>query len=372
MDISFFINFYMFICVALLAFNIAYILRTKKKTRRQLRAERFWTAAIEHECRRLERGQACTEAHARLMQKRLTQIIELLAYQEAVLITSARRGQVLTQKYLDAFHHSFFLLALEYSHHPAMERSFYAHLMARYHPDRDHSANRLAEVMLTYFDNSTVFCRENVFHALYALGCPSAIEQAFSRMNQQNWHHHARLLSDGLAGFYGDREQLAWRLWRRCETWMDPFQVAVVQFASGISDSFCSVFLEALLDPAVGTERKFALIRYFQRRVYPPAKPVLLDILKQEDSTGLAIAAATALSFYPGEDSVSALKQALRSRNWYIRRNAAASLVHFGITYSDAADLRAQGDRYAAEMLEYMLEKNRPASSSLHTKEAVT
>ena len=361
MNISFILNFYMFICIALLLFNVVYVLRSKKKSRRQIRAEKFWMAAIEAECRQLERGAECSAEHAKQMQTRLTKIIELLAYQEAVQVTSARRGQTLTQQYLDAFHHSFFVLAVEYSHRPAMERSFYAHLIARYHPDREHSGNRLAEVLLTYFDNSTVFCRENVLQALYALGCSSAIEQAFSRMNQQGWHHHTRLLSDGLANFYGDREQLAWRLWRRCEAWTNSFQVAVVQFAAGISDSFCSVFLDALQSPKVDTERKFALIRYFQHHCYPPVKQVLLDLLQQEDSSGLAIVSASTLSRYPGEDTYQALMSALRSRNWYVRRNAASSLVALGSTYADAAVLRKQGDRYAAEMLEYMLEKNRPA-----------
>lgn len=368
------IYFYMFICIALLLFNVIYILRSEKKSRRQIRAERFWMAAIEAECRRLERGLECSSEHAQKMQTRLTKIVELLAYQEAVLVTSARRGQALTQQYLDAFHHSFFVLALEYSRRPAMERSFYAHLIARYHPDRDNGGNRLAEALLTYFDDSTVFCRENVLQALYALGCASTVEQAFARMNQQGWHHHPRLLSDGLANFYGDREQLAWRLWRRCEGWTDPFQVAVVQFTAGISDIFCPVFLDALQNPDVGTERKFALIRYFQRQIYPPAKPVLLELLAQEDSNGLAIAAAAVLFRYPGEDTYQALMEALHSRNWYIRHNAASSLVALGSTYADAAILRKQGDRYAAEMLEYMLEKNRPAlaaSSAVCTEEAV-
>lgn len=369
MNISFIITVYMFICIALLLFNAVYVLRSEKKSRRQIRAEKFWTAAIEAECRRLERGAECSAEHARQMQKRLTKIVELLAYQEAILVTSARRGQALTQRYLDSFHHSFFVLAVEYSRHPAMERSFYAQLISRYHPDRDNPSSRLAEVLLTYFDDSTVICRENVLQALYALGRAGAVEQALARMNQQGWHHHTRLLSDGLATFYGDREDLAWRLWRRCGTWTDSFQVAVVQFASGISDAFCPVFFEALQNPATGTERKFALIRYFQRHWYPPVKQVLLDLLKQEDSSGLAIAAASALSRYPGEDTYQTLMRSLRSRSWYIRHNAASSLVALGGTYSDAAALRKQGDRYAAEMLEYMLEKNHPADSMARAKE---
>ncbi|MBQ8390833.1 MAG: HEAT repeat domain-containing protein [Oscillibacter sp.] len=371
MGVNFVIYFYMFICLALLVFNVVYILRSKEKQRRQSRRVDFWLRVIGEECRSLERGTPLSSAHGKRLEKRLVRLEELMAYQEAVLICFDSWDRELTQRYLDAYHLSFQVLAVEYSRRPAMERAFYAYLMGLYHPYREQGGGRLVEVLMTYFDDSTVFCRENVLQALYAMGQASAVEQAFTLMSERGWYHHTRLLSDGLSSFAGDKVELAQRLWRRCTAWTEALQVAVVQFATDVSDSFSEEFLFALQDDSLPLETRFALLRYFQRRVYLPARALLLELLEQGEANGLSITAAAALSRYPGEDTRQALFKALHSWNWYVRRNAASSLVAMGAAEEDARALREGGDRYAAEMLDYMLEERASKEAKADKKEAV-
>ena len=369
MSVNFIMYFYMFICVALLVFNILHILRGKRVARRQSRRADQWALEIEGQLRLLERELPLQEGHGRRLERRLTRVEQLMAYQEAVLLCVSRRTSSLVQRYLDGQYHSFQALAVEYARRPAMERAFYAYLMSIYHPNRDRGNPRLVEVLMSYFDDSTVFCRENVLQALYAMGHAGAVEQAFTLMSERDWYHHVRLLSDGLMTFAGDKEALAWQLWRRRGNLSEPFQVATVQFATNVSDAFSRTFLDALQDASLPLETRFALLRYFQRRYYGPAQPLILALLEDETS-GLAIAAAAALSRYPGDDTHQALMKALHSRNWYVRRNAAASLVSMGVTEKDAQELLAGGDRYAAEMLEYVLAQRGPAAALMKGKTA--
>ena len=66
--------------------------------------------------------------------------------------------------------------------------------------------------------------------------------------------------------------------------------------------------------------------------------------------------AARALRSYPGEETKQTLIKALRSRNWYVRQNAAASLVDMDLSQKEIKALCSDEDRYAREMFIYVLE----------------
>ena len=67
----------------------------------------------------------------------------------------------------------------------------------------------------------------------------------------------------------------------------------------------------------------------------------------------------SALSRYPGERTVTVLKQALHSANWYVRFDAAASLEALRVDIAELTDILAGNDRYAREMLQYRMESGR-------------
>lgn len=99
---------------------------------------------------------------------------------------------------------------------------------------------------------------------------------------------------------------------------------------------------------------------------------MLLKILKgeAEGKREFAIAAATSLAAYADDESREALKEALHSPNWYVRQNAARSLKTLGVTWEEAR-ASAAGDRYATEMLEYILEARPAVSEKKKEGEAV-
>lgn len=71
----------------------------------------------------------------------------------------------------------------------------------------------------------------------------------------------------------------------------------------------------------------------------------------------LAIVSAAVLDRYPGKDTVAALKRALCHRNWYVRYNAASSLVRLGASQAELQDVFEGNDAFARDILQYMLEE---------------
>ncbi len=347
------IYFYIFICVSLLVFNLGYIFRSKGRSRTQQHRCEVWTACLTETLNALARTVDIAPEHRALLGRKLRSIQELMAYHEAL---EPRLGEPLVQEYLDRCHDDFQALAAVYCRRPPMERAFFAYLIALYHPDRGREHDQLAELLLAFLDDSTVYCRENVLRALCALGNAGGVEHALSRFHDQGWYHHARLLSDGLMTFAGDREALARRLWTAAAGWNESLQVAVVQFVTNLPADFSDLCLPALRAADTLPETRFALIRYFQRHPNDLARPALLDLASGGEAAGggPAIAVCAALAQYPGDDTKAVLEAALHSRNWYIRRNAASSLVTLGVTERDLQDVERGGDRYAREMLVYM------------------
>lgn len=358
------IFFYIFICIALLVFNIGYILRSQGRSRGMERSIRRWQAEMHAQWA----SGSITPVHREHLTRRLKKIRPLLAYHTA-LRPELEHPSAPVHRYLEEVRPVFQELALSYQKRPAMERAFFAYVIAEFFPAGRPSQDRLAELLLGFLDDSTVYCRENVLLALCSLGNAGALERALERFHRQNWYHHPRLLSDGLATFSGNQTALARRLWKAAASWNENLQVAVVQFAAGLplggGQELSDSLLAALSQKKLSLETGFAILRYFQRHPHPEAKPVLLDLaMRNTDEGGLAIAACSALSQYPGADTIQALKSALHSRNWYVRRNAAASLASLGLSEEDRRELSQDPDQYAREMLSYMLRLNdkRPPS----------
>lgn len=359
------IYFYMFICVALLVFNVFYILRSQGKNRMMEKRVQYWKEMIGNALSSMEKEDSVSKEHSVMLERKLRRIDQLMAYHEALL---PQIGNDTTRKYLDELHDTFQILAAGYAGRPAMERAFFAYVMSIYHPSSGREHDQLVELLLDFIRDATVYCRENVLQAIYVMGSSAAIESAFRLLSDEGIYHNSRLLSDGLMKFSGNKEELAWRLWNQRLQWSESIQIAIVQFATQTSDAFEAVFLKALWEPATTAEVRFAMIRYFQRHVYKEALPFFLSRAMDADQSGdgLAIPACAALASYPGEETIYALKHAIHSRNWYVRKNAAASLVELHAEEDCLKELKASPDRYAEEMLIYMMELKRPKGRSVN------
>lgn len=346
--VKYVIYVYLFICLTLLVYNCVYIFYARiRKTLQAKRAGRW-----EAELARVWGDKQALPAHRKRLRKKLGRIDQLAAYNSAM---ERHLGEDCIPAYLRTCYEDFQMLAVEYKTRTAMERAFFAYVLAQYHPYIGGVRPQMVNILLGYMDNATVYCRENVLHALYSIGDAVAVEHAFRFLDSRGLYHNPKLIADGLMTYQGSKKELAWRLWEKCHAWNEPLQIAVIQFASQLDADFSGAFYEQLQREDTPTELRFAYIRYFQRHVKPELKAYLIDCLarEDEDGSGAAIAACTALGSYPGADTVQALERALGSRNWYVRRNAAFSLMRIGISEQDREQIYERSDRYGREILEY-------------------
>lgn len=354
-------HFFVILSLCILIASIVAFASSKKKTKDEGIKIKMWEKSISEviEAAFLGNDKEILKAHWRDMGAKLVNTDELLAYEEAIVSLKNKFEGPVVQRYIDESKEEFNYLAYTYKNSHLMDRGAFAFLMADLHPGAKDGNTELAEVLLSYLDDADSGCMENVLLALCAIGYPQAIAQAFDIVVEKNWLYSSQLISDALTWTQGNRAALATYLATKAKRWNENIQVTIIRFVTNVSGEHAADFLDWLMEPDALTETKFALIRYFGRWIYAPAKMILIRITKEDQPLGFAIASTQVLKKYPGEDTKEALISALRSSNWDVRKNAALSLIELGADMDDVVEMNKTGDAYAAQMLGYYLqEKN--------------
>lgn len=354
--INYVIYFYLLTCIFLLIFSIFNELFAKLQDWIKIKRIKTYYNLIMEECDKVDNKIYFSSKHNEFLVNNLDNTNKLLAYIEAVDKIKLK-NEKLVKQYLERYSKSFYTLTLKYAKHNPMDRAFYAYVLATYRPFNYDF--RFSEILLKYLENSTVFCRENTLKAIYVLGNKRNVVRAFLVLRDNDWVHEKHLIVDNLMNFTGNKEDLVWDLWHYLDEWEESMQVAIVQFATKISDVFAESFLVALKNQDISVEVHFALIRYFTKWHYPRAQSTLLEILSEEytGNKSLAVAAASAIGTYPGEESRKALLKALHSKNYYVRYNAAKSLDLLNVTDEEIELIIQSDDKYAIEMLNYVVKR---------------
>lgn len=348
---------YIFICVALLLFNIAYIVYSKQRKRqawkRKDRMKKMQLSAMSG----ITKDTKFNQKEEKHLIKKLSNIKYLVGFEEALAECEKERDEKEIILYLKMCRNILFQVAWNFKKKPAMERAYFGYMVSRHLGKVAETYRHLSETLLEYFADSTIYARENVLMALYCLGAEDAIDQAFSRMKVSGYSHQHRLIADGLQTYNGDKDRLAKRLWGNREQYDGEVRIALIQFMSRLPGDYSSLLLPEL--EQLSGEESFTVIRYFGTRhhVCLEAKEKLLEILKRDDE--YSVPAASVLGYYPGEDVKEALMQALGSNLWYVRKNAANALLEFGLTRAENEELLKADDAYAREMFRYVLELKR-------------
>jgi len=357
-DIDKVIYSYLFVCFMLLIYNLIYISNSKRGKKNQDRNVRAWKKEVKRQLHKLTEGESVEESHKAKLKKQLANTNHLISYVRA--LDNLREKGVKLEKYLRENYVVIQGLAYQYAKKESMDKAFFAYFIFKNPPQNGKEYTPLMEILISFMNNSTVYCRENVLNALYSLGNCQGVENAFQIINENQWFHHRKLLSDGLMTFNGDKDELAERLWTYRKKWDDNLVVSVIQFITSNLNNFDERFLELLKGEEVSVEIKLAIMRYFRRYYYEPVEPILLAYLKDENKIdeNMKIVAASVLERYPSEETIETLKAALHDSNWYLRYNAATSLVNLNVDIRNIRDVLGGKDRYAKEILTYMISQH--------------
>lgn len=353
---------YIALCFCMLAFNIIYTARTKWADRIREKKVVLYMAMLSE---MLQETTAPGKKELRKWKRRLKRASGLEIFFEASSrVCAEENGSQRFEKWLEINRDLFVSIGDRYLRRNTLNRAFYAYIVWHFGLCRGAKKDVSVRRMLTTVTEHSIYCRENALCALYSSGEPSVVVKAYVQLSRRGILHSSKLVTDGLLIFEGSKDELAEALWESWDMFNAHYKTAFVNFMRIASGNFRRRFIPLLKDVNEDREVRFAIIRYYRKYYYEDAEEILQSMAAewQKEDWEYAALASLALEKYPGTKSIDALRGALQSRTWYVRENAAETLLELAGEEKSREYLNMETDRYAKDMLRYKLERKRGIS----------
>ena len=354
---------YLAVCVAMIGFNIACIFVFRVKDKRLNHYSQRFIRIV----RQVIEGQTVTEDHCKYLSKKLKKINHLMAFDKTLEELFAQDPEQ-TKDYIRQLSSVFTYLTLEYREKGEIQAAYFPYIIKKYTIFQGQPISIVMDILLDLVHSPSLYVRENALQAIYSIGSAEYTMNALWILNGSSYYHHPKMITDGLLNFSGDTKQLDEQLWDDFHRFSKQMQRVIVDYFRFSSSDHQERILELLTSHGVDDEVAYSCIRYLGKYAYPPAYPVLTDIVEkyQHDQWIYTSITASALAGYPSDRTVAILKELLHSPNWHVRSNASQSLMALGLYYTDIIDVFEGRDRYASEIMRYRFDQK-----NMKEKEAV-
>ena len=349
------IYIYIYMCISLVIFDVSYMLIKYRNNKKIVSNKKIFYYPIKEEILKLKNGEKASEKHKKYLLKKLKNVKYLLEFNN-VLSEIENEDINYVYKYLYEIHVVFIELAIHYRKRPDMERAYFAYLISKHGFCKIMTESPLINTMFFILNEKSVYCRENAMKAIYSFGDEALVIDALKIIDENQRFLHKKLLTDGLLSFNGEHERLSNALWNSFDNFSNNIKISIVDYFRFSKKDFKCELLPYMKDENTFIELKYSIIRYYGSMYYKEAKYYLIDIIKNDKNNWEIVAiATTSIALYKDKDTIDILKSMLCNKNWYVRLNAANSLVKMGISNDDISEILNGDDKYAKEILSYCL-----------------
>ena len=362
------VGIFIIVCISLMIFNFVIMYYGRKNVTLASKT-RKWRETLYRQAMIVPKNKSNVSKHQKYLLKNLSDADNLVAYSRAL--------QYIKSEFSEAYNHymrdsdgTFSKLAGAYSTKPTIERTCFANFICNFPEAAGSTYDKLVDALISFIYNSDIYCRTNVVRAFCHIGTVEGVANALQVMSDRNLFIHNQLLTDILSEFAGDKEDLGEYLCMESERLNDNIMASIIQFITRFSDNYNEEFLLVLQNPSSGTKMRAAIIRYFEKNIYEPVRPVLVKFITHPTDINLTIEAITALALYPSPDTTATLINALFNPRWQIRYNASYALVRL-LRKADLLKLLEGESEHVREIIDYMLElearlQNTDQAQALH------
>jgi len=230
---------------------------------------------------------------------------------------------------------------------------YFASFLAKYPIIYEEKWNAITKYFIRCCSSSSLYLRDISLKVISSLGREDYLEEVLRDMNHQNIFHPIKLLTDAFLQFNGNKEHLIEMLQDHLMEYNENIKIACIEFFSYQKIDMKKIIFALLSSKEETKEVKLACIRYFGNAIYEPVTKALYTLLK-EDTTNFEYAAVSAnvLKSYPSKETMRQLYLVLKSPNWYVRNNAAESLVSFA-SEKELDEIQKIDDKYGKEAIQY-------------------
>lgn len=359
MNIELLIYCYMFVCISMILFNVAYIFLSKRKNNEQKEKTKFAKREMEKALKNLQNNISVSDEHKKYLQKKLKKPSNLTVFNSVIIYFAPIYGEYV-QLYLNDISEVFPNLCKTYKKKGSTESAYFAYLISKYRICSKTNDNQITDLMFTLLNNESLYCRENALRVFYVLGNVDYVVKAIHIVDDKKYFHHSKLITDGLLKFEGNYGELIEKFLYDFDTFSISMRVTILNYIRyQTNGGYEEIMLNILNDESQNDEIRLAALKYFKKVKYDKAYSTLVSCMDENrvSQIDFTIVGALTLINYPSENTLNILKNALKSNYWYVRSNASLAIEKIGATQSDLQDVLNGNDEYAKEIIKYRLEQ---------------
>ncbi len=234
------------------------------------------------------------------------------------------------------------------------EQAFYTYVVSCFDYTDEPIPPDFAAQFMTFLDSKSLYTFSNTMNALYRFGQVNLILLAIDKADKRGKFYHKKLLTDGILASHVNQDELTAKLVERFYQYSPHIQESLLDiFRMGHGDA-ADLCLDLMNNSDLDDQVRYSAMRYFSKHPNEPSRDFFLRILKDEDAAWVEqMLAIQALRRYRDADIYQTIKSKATSRHWYVRTNAVEYLHRQGISREEITDILRAQDRYTSEALLY-------------------
>ena len=169
---------------------------------------------------------------------------------------------------------------------------------------------------------------------------------------ENDTQYSGRIVNEFFAQFTGDREELAAKLFEKCNKYMKCTVIKTI--AQYKIDGFRNMYIEGA--SGNDTQLKIACVKALAAFGYPEDEQIL-QIAAGDKDWVIRSSAVRGLSLLKTQSALNTVKHALGDKEWWVRQTAAQSITRMDISPKDLEEILGGYDRFAADAMKNVLYK---------------
>lgn len=348
------IEIYIFICIMLLIFHIAFLVTKNFKNRKFYPPRNKMKSMLGNEFKLFNPEIGLSEKLQTFLKEDIDKTKNLIILQNQIEETTTHKD-ILQEKI-----RPYIFKKIEvYRKKSDYEQAYFAYVISMFNYEEGECKDCFTSSFITFLESKSIYVFTNAMIAICKFKDPYLVSISIQKVSERNGFYHSKLFIDGLLEFTGNLDTLHGLMIDNFYEYSPEVQESLLNYfriKKADMDDFC---LDLLKEKKVEKEVRYAAMRYFNKKDNEETKEYFIDLLKRDDIFWIEeLLAIQGLKQYKDLEVKRAIKSKVTSRNWHVRINAISYLQKYMESRDEINDILMLNDKYTNETLLYFYKNN--------------
>ena len=352
------IYIYLLIILSLIIFNIAYVLYSKENKYMNKKRFNTYKNKILNEISYMNKNNELSKKHIKYFIRKLYFVNNLIIYKDVI---NELKDSKDIESYLQKSIVIYQVLSKKYLKKNSIKKAYFSYFISELPIKTLKNNIHIVDALFKGVTDKSIYCRTNSMIAICKLNSKSLITKALISISKRNLYYNNKLLEENLSLYKGNKDSLIKELLYNFDKFTNNIKLAIINYIKYTSCNYTEELYDLFVSKKYDKEINLAIIRYFGKYEFHKILNPLLEIVNdyKEYDIEYTIVISQALSLYNLKNVKYTLIELLSNDNWYVRKNAANSLMKLSLTDKEYNEIENIQDKYGKEMFEYALNNNK-------------